>query len=102
MKTTIATIMVLLLGSQVQAEGFYQQLIGNTPQSMTSDNSVDTEFSYSPLYQQVISHETRMGRATGNLVKECSYTPLYLQVTGEEASSVSKIAKRSSTPDEHI
>ena len=102
MKTTIATILVLLLGSQVQAEGFYQQLIGNTPQATTSDNSVDIEFSYSPLYQQVTSHDSRFISETGNLVKEFSYTPLYLQVRGKEASSVSEIAKYSSTPDEHI
>jgi hypothetical protein len=102
MKTTIATIMILLLSTQAQAEGFYQQLIGNTPQSMTADNSVDTDFSYSPLYQQVTSHDSRFVSETGSLVKEFSYTPLYLQVKGEEARDVSEIAKRSSTPDEHI
>ena len=96
MKSTIATIIVLLLSSQVQADGFYQQLIGNAPQAITSDSSADTVFSYSPLYQQVISHEAGFIDEAGKLVKEFSYSPLYLQVTGNQAATVSDIAKLSS------
>ena len=55
MKSTIATIFVLLLSSQVQADGFYQQIV-DTPQ-LHETYSVNTEFSYSPLYNKVISHD---------------------------------------------
>ncbi len=92
MKSTIATIFVLLLSSQVQADGFYQQIVGNTPQSHET-YSVNTEFSYSPLYNKVISHDPRFVDEPGQLVKNFSYTPLYLQVTGEDKKVVSRIAK---------
>lgn len=93
MKTTMATLLILLLNSQAQAEGFYQQVVGDAPQSVTSDYSADTTFSYSPLYQQVLSHNAGFIDAAGKLVKEFSYSPLYLQVTANQAATVRDIAR---------
>ena len=53
MKTIILTTILVLVAGQASAEGFYQSIVGNSPQSEYEVNSDATEFTYTPLYNRV-------------------------------------------------
>ena len=96
MKTITATILLVLATSQVNADGFYQQIVGNTPQSSQQLIGDSTELSYSPLYERVpASVESLVSQESIGPRSEFNYTPLYLQVVGTEKpwSVTDKIAQ---------
>jgi len=85
MKTIITAILLVLATSQVNADGFYQAIVGNFPQSSQQVNSDSTEFIYTPLYNQITSSAKNLAsqEIIGSL-GEFTYTPLYLKVIGSE------------------
>ncbi len=97
MKTILTTIILVLATSQVNADGFYQAIVGNSPQSSQQVTSGSTEFSYSPLYNQVTSSaKVLASQESIGPRSEFTYTPLYLQVVRPEKpwSVTEKIAKK--------
>ncbi len=86
MKKLIASVLFTAVVSQAQAGGFYQDIVGHSPQSSDSAYNVVSEFSYTPLYLQVRGNN---GRAVGineeitRMVSHFTYTPLYLTVIGD-------------------
>ena len=81
MKTILTTIILVLATSQVNADGFYQAIVGNSPQSSKQVSNVVSETSYSPLYNQVTSSaKVLASQETIGPRSEFTYTPLYLQV----------------------
>lgn len=97
MKTILTTIILVLATSQVNADGFYQAIVGNSPQSSKQVSNVVSETSYSPLYNQVTSSaKVLASQETIGPRSEFTYTPLYLQVVGPEKpwSAATKIAKK--------
>ena len=85
MQTILTTLIFDLEKSPVNADGFYQAVVGNSPQSSQQVNGNSTEFSYSPLYNQVTSSAKNLAsqESIGSR-SEFTYTPLYLQVVGPE------------------
>ncbi len=103
MKTSLTAALVVLLSSQVQASGFYQDIVGNAPQSHNDEYSVNHETVYSPLYEKVIAHDPRFVAEKGTRVENFSYTPLYLRVTGQDRNSIPRLVKNAgSVPDKNI
>ena len=92
MKTTLTAAFAVLLSTQVQATGFYQDVVGNAPQSHDDNYVVNTDSSHTPLYEKVISHDPRFLAEPGTLVRDFSYTPLYLKVTGQDRIVNTRIA----------
>ncbi len=96
MKTILTTILFVIATSQANADGFYQAVVGNSPQSSQQVNGDSTEFSYSPLYNQVTSSVNVLASQESiGPRSEFTYTPLYLQVVGPEKpwSVTDKIAQ---------
>ncbi len=96
MKSILTTILLVLATSQVNADGFYQAVVGNSPQADQQVNGEAKEFSYTPLYSQVTaSAKTLASQESIGLRSEFTYTPLYLQVVGPQKpwSVTEKIAK---------
>ncbi len=86
MKTTIATILLTLAASQANADGFYQQVIGNSQQHAQEIQGEATEFTYTPLYRQVTKQSSEISKQemeNARVVPEFAYTPLYRKVTGQ-------------------
>ena len=98
MKAIIITAIILLLSAQVQATGFYQAIVGETPQQH-SNYTTEHEFSYSPLYEKVIGHHPDFVADPGSRVDYFSYTPLYLKVLGHPVQESSRIAVRQPAND---
>ncbi len=87
MRTIISTALLLLLSSAVNADGFYQAVVGNAPQSSQQINSEIAETHYTPLYDQVTaSLKYLAAKETVGPSGDFTYTPLYLQVLGPERS----------------
>ena len=83
MKNVITTIVLLLATSQVSADGFYQQLVGNAPQADKGISQAESGTAYTPLYNKVSDSRERLaGGETHGPTPEFSYTPLYLKVLG--------------------
>ncbi len=96
MKTITATILLTFATSQVNADGFYQQIVGSAPQASQQVNIDSTETNYSPLYTQVTSSVANLAsQEKAGPSGEFTYTPLYLQVVGNEKawSRTEKIAQ---------
>jgi hypothetical protein len=94
MKMTLATIFLVLAASQANADGFYQQIIGNSPQSEQAMGNAQTEFTYTPLYRQVTENKMDFSHQVVGGLTEFSYTPLYLKVTGKDLNRTDNIASR--------
>jgi len=86
MKKAIATAVLALVASQANADGFYQQVVGNSPQSGQEISPAATKFTYTPLYLRVVD-ESRQALDRGQTIKSTAtrmtYTPLYLKVIGQ-------------------
>ncbi len=85
MKLTIATILLALAAGQASADGFYQQVVGNAPQSSQEISGEATEFTYTPLYKQVVGRSgeiAKQEKEISRVASDFSFTPLYLTVTG--------------------
>ena len=85
MKTIILTTILVLVAGQASAEGFYQSIVGNSPQSEYEVNSDATDFTYTPLYNRVSGnpqHAVDHKQQTEQLVSGTISTPLYAKVTG--------------------
>ena len=85
MKATVATIVLTLIAAQANAEGFYQMVVGNAPQTDRGAAIQTHGDDFSPLYDQV----TRESRNIANdevrnraLIADADFTPLYRQVKG--------------------
>lgn len=88
MKTTLLTILLALTASQANADGFYQLVVGNSPQSSMQTSAEPTEFSYTPLYNQVVRTSQEIAKQeTRGAPTEFTYTPLYQQVLGHPQES---------------
>jgi len=88
MKTTLLTILLALTASQANADGFYQLVVGNSPQSSIQTSAKPTEFSYTPLYNQVVRTSQEIAKQeTHGAPTEFTYTPLYQQVVGQPQES---------------
>ena len=85
MRNIISTALLILVTGSVIADGFYQHVVGNSPQSNQQVNGEATEFTYTPLYHQVTSSVKKLveQKSIGPRT-EFTYTPLYLQVVGPE------------------
>ena len=97
MKTITATILLTLATSQVNADGFYQAVVGNSPQASQQVNADATDFSFTPLYYKITSSVKNLAsRESIGARTEFAYTPLYLQVVGPDNpwSVTSKIAQK--------
>jgi len=90
MKKTIATMILALAAGQASAEGFYQLVVGDAPQSDRDVSAPATEFAYTPLYLQVVGNTDFAGEV-GRQVPEFTYTPLYLQVAAHLVNQDSRI-----------
>ncbi len=92
MKMTIATILLALAAGQANADGFYQQVVGNAPQSSQATSNVTTETTYTPLYLQVVGNRDAIdqGKVVIRTPSKTTYTPLYLQVVGHPEKSTSE------------
>jgi hypothetical protein len=83
MKIVTTTIFLTLVTLQANADGFYQQIVGDAPQAMTQEYNATEKTSFSPLYNKVTSSvaglkaEETIGPRT-----EFSFTPLYQKVVG--------------------
>jgi len=85
MKTMITPIFLVLAMGQANADGFYQHVIANSPQSSQQANGEATEFTYTQLYHQVTSSAKRLiAQESIGSRTEFTYTPLYIQVVGPE------------------
>ena len=96
MKNIISIALLILVTGSVNADGFYQAVVGNSPQADQQVNSDATEFSYTPLYNQVTaSAKILASQESIGPRREFTYTPLYLKVVGPEKprSVTGKIAK---------
>ncbi len=84
MKLTIATILLALAAGQANADGFYQQVVGNAPQSSQEISGEATEFTYTPLYKEVVEPDdiAKQEKEISRVASDFSFTPLYLTVTG--------------------
>ncbi len=83
MKKTLAITLLLLAIGQAQADGFYQQIVGDQPQSGQATGAT-TSFNYTPLYVQVMGKSRlnlNQDQKAVNTVSKTTYTPLYLKVT---------------------
>ncbi len=84
MKTIITAVLIGVVSAQAQAEGFYQMVVGNQPQS-TQVGAQNHGDEFSPLYQTV----TEASRAvvigefrTKSVARRNVATPLERQVLG--------------------
>ncbi|NKB38706.1 MAG: hypothetical protein GKR93_16355 [Gammaproteobacteria bacterium] len=96
MKKVLTSLVLILAAAQVNADGFYQQLIANAPQADKATTTVSSEISYTPLYKQVSASVEQLAAAeTHGPNPDFSYTPLYLKVVGPSKpwSVAGKIAK---------
>ena len=85
MKTITTGIFLVLIAVQANADGFYQQIVGNAPQASQSVSSQVAETTYSPLYKQVTASVAfHSAEETIGPRREFNYTPLYLQVVGPQ------------------
>jgi hypothetical protein len=85
MKSLTTGIFLVAVAVQANADGFYQQILGNTPQATQAVSSHSAETSYSPLYRQVTaSVEKLSAEESVGPRSEFNYTPLYLQVVGPQ------------------
>lgn len=100
MKTTLAAAFVVLLSGQVQASGFYQDVVGNAPQSHDDNYTVNHQSGYTPLYEKVLSHDPRFVSEQGTRVEHFTYTPLYLKVTGQDQLVNTRIANNANIETE--
>jgi len=81
MKLVTTTIFLALVSIHANADGFYQQIVGDAPQAVGQDSTATQTTNYSPLYNKVTSSvaglavEESIGPGT-----EFSYTPLYQRV----------------------
>ena len=83
MKKVLTSVVLILAAAQVNADGFYQQLIANTPQTDRATSTKISEITYTPLYEQVRASVEQL--AAGEVHgpnPEFNYTPLYLKVVG--------------------
>ncbi len=88
MKSTLLTILLALTASQANADGFYQMIVGNSPQSGQEISGEPTEFTYTPLYNQVVRTSQEIAKQeTHGAPTEFTYTPLYQQVVGNPQES---------------
>jgi hypothetical protein len=84
MKTIITAVLIGVASSQAQAEGFYQMVVGDRPQSAQVGEQVHGD-EFSPLYRTV--SETSRALAIGevrthSVASKDNRTPLELQVFG--------------------
>jgi hypothetical protein len=96
MKSITTGIFLLLVAVQANADGFYQQIVGNAPQANQGISSEVAETTYSPLYKQVTASVAfQSAEETIGPRREFNYTPLYLQVVGPQKpwSDSERIAK---------
>ncbi len=97
MKMIIATILLTLAAGQASADGFYQQVASNWPQSNQTQeiSGAVTETTYTPLYLQVVGNSRdsfNQGKDVIRTSSKTTYTPLYLQVVGHPDKSTSEHA----------
>ncbi len=86
MKTIILSSLLVLVAGQASAEGFYQSIVGNSPQSENAASIAATEFTYTPLYNRVVGNPQRAAdqkQQTEQLVSGTFATPLYAKVMGK-------------------
>ena len=86
MKNLILTVLLTAAVSQVQAGGFYQDIVGQAPQNSKTAYNVASDFSYSPLYLQVTGNGERvldLNEEINRTASNFTYTPLYLKVIGD-------------------
>ncbi len=82
MKKTIAAILLALVAGQANADGFYQQVAGNSRQ-YSHVNGASTEFTYTPLYNQVVGQsreDLNQNQQAPRTASKTIYSPLYLKV----------------------
>ena len=97
MKNVLSTIVLLLATSQVSADGFYQQLVGNAPQADKATSSAESSVGYTPLYNKVSDSRERLAASeTHGPTPEFRYTPLYMKVVGPSKpwSADTRIARK--------
>ncbi len=95
MKMIIATILLALAAGQANADGFYQQVVSERPQSNQTQeiSGAVTETTYTPLYLQVVGNSRdsfNQGKGVIRTPSKTTYTPLYLQVVGHPDKSTSE------------
>ncbi len=95
MKKTIAAILLALVAGQANADGFYQQVVSEGPQSTQTQeiSGAVTETTYTPLYLQVVGNSRdsfNQGKDVMRTSSKSTYTPLYLQVVGHPDKSTSE------------
>ena len=93
MKTILTTILLVLATSQVNADGFYQQVVSNWQQSTQAQeiNGSVTETTHTPTYMQAVIQSRQVfdqGKVVIRTPSKTTYTPLYLQVVGHPEESV--------------
>jgi hypothetical protein len=85
MKSITTGIFLVLIAVQANADGFYQQIVGNAPQVNQGISSEVAETTYSPLYKQVTaSVDIHSANETIGPRRAFNFTPLYLQVVGPQ------------------
>ncbi len=84
MKSTIATILLALTAGQANADGFYQQVDGNAPQSSQEISSEAIEFTYTPSYKQVVEpgEIAKQEKEISRVARDFSFTPPQLMFPG--------------------
>jgi hypothetical protein len=83
MKLVTTTIFLALVSIQANADGFYQQIVGDAPQAVGQEFKATETINYSPLYNKVTSSAADLAaEETNGAHTEFSYTPLYQRVVG--------------------
>ncbi len=84
MKLTIATNLLALAAGQANADGFYQQVVGDAPQSNQEISGEATEFTYTPLYKEVVEPDdiAKQEKEISRVAPDFSFTPPQLPSPG--------------------
>lgn len=85
MKTTLATIILMLSALQAHADGFYQLVVGNAPEAVVTASSQNYSVSETPLYQQIMAQSRALAKheiRTFTLAEISTDTPLYQVIHG--------------------
>lgn len=85
MKTTIATIILMLSALQAHADGFYQLAVGDAPQADVTYDSQNDPIDETPLYQQIMARSRALAAREASIIslaETAAETPLYRTVHG--------------------
>ena len=100
MKTTLTALIFVLASSQVNADGFYQQVANNWQQTDVPGSITEsvTETSHTPMYQQVVGtsrQELNRGQVVNRAPSKTTYSPLYQTVAGNpQQANIHRVADK--------